>query len=38
MTANRRPALLIAAIVAVLFGALTIFSGGRALFGGGDSR
>ena len=38
MTANRRPALLIAAIVAVLFGALTIFSGGRALFGGAEAR
>lgn len=38
MTSNRNTGLLIAAIVALLFGALTIFSGGRALFGGHEAR
>jgi hypothetical protein len=31
-------ALIIAAIVAILFGALTVLSGGRALFGGAEAR
>ncbi|MCQ0094219.1 hypothetical protein [Roseovarius sp. M141] len=35
---NRRRSLLIAAGVAVLFGLLTIFSGGRALFGSAEAR
>ncbi|MEC5325696.1 hypothetical protein [Aurantimonas sp. A3-2-R12] len=38
MTTSRKSALLIAAVVAVVFGALTIFSGGRALFGGTAAR
>lgn len=38
MTQNRKLSLLIAAIVAVLFGALTVLSGGRALFGGAEAR
>ncbi len=38
MASNRKTSLLIAAIVAFLFGALTIFSGGRALFGGADAQ
>lgn len=35
---NRRWGLIIAAAVAVLFGLLTIFAGGRALFGGIEAR
>lgn len=35
---NRRWSLIIAASVAVLFGLLTVFSGGRALFGGAEAR
>ena len=38
MISNRKTGLLIAAIVALVFGALTVFSGGRALFGGADAR
>lgn len=38
MTSKRNPGLLIAAIVALVFGALTILSGGRALFGGLEAR
>lgn len=38
-TTSRRPAwATVAAVVAVVFGALTIFSGGRALFGGAAAR
>lgn len=33
----RSKSLTIAAIVALIFGALTVFSGGRALFGGADA-
>lgn len=37
--ASRRPRwALVAAVVAILFGILTIWSGGRALFGGADAR
>ncbi|WP_299783714.1 hypothetical protein [uncultured Marivita sp.] len=35
---NRRWDILIAAIVVVLFGLLTVLSGGRALFGGAEDR
>ncbi len=35
---NRRWGLIIAAVVATLFGLLTIFAGGRALFGGVEAR
>ena len=38
MISNRKTGLLIAAIVALVFGALTVFSGGKALFGGADAR
>ena len=38
MTSKRNTGLLIAAIVALLFGALTILSGGRTLFGGLEAR
>ena len=38
MTSKRNTGLLIAAFVALLFGALTILSGGRALFGGLEAR
>ncbi|WP_417809363.1 hypothetical protein [Thioclava sp.] len=38
MASKRNTSLLIAAIVALLFGALTILSGGRALFGGVEAR
>ena len=38
MISNRKTGLLIAAIVVLVFGALTVFSGGRALFGGADAR
>ncbi|MEC5292735.1 hypothetical protein VSX64_08930 [Aurantimonas sp. C2-6-R+9] len=38
MRTSRKFGLLIAAAVAVVFGALTIFSGGRALFGGTAAR
>lgn len=38
MASNRKSSLLIAAAVALLFGALTILSGGRALFGGMEAR
>ena len=37
MIANRNTGLLIAAFVAFVFGALTIVSGGRALFGGAEA-
>ncbi len=35
---NRRWGLILAAGIAVMFGALTIFAGGRALFGGAEAR
>ncbi|WP_324753924.1 hypothetical protein [Roseovarius sp. Pro17] len=35
---NRRWSVVIAAIIAVLFGLLTLFSGGRALFGTAEAR
>lgn len=38
MAYNRKTGLVIAATVAVVFGALTVFSGGRALFGGDGAR
>lgn len=38
MTSKRNTGLFIAALVALLFGALTILSGGRALFGGDEAR
>lgn len=38
MTDKRSTGLMIAAIVALIFGALTILSGGRALFGGADAQ
>lgn len=38
MTSKRNTGLLIAALVALLFGALTVLSGGRALFGGLEAR
>lgn len=38
MALTRKNSLMIAAIVAVLFGALTILSGGRALFGAPEAR
>lgn len=38
MASNRKTGLLVAATVALLFGALTILSGGRALFGGPEAR
>lgn len=38
MTEKRSTGLMIAAIVALIFGALTILSGGRALFGGVDAQ
>ena len=38
MASKRNTSLLIAAIIALLFGALTILSGGRALFGGAEAR
>ncbi|SMX48877.1 hypothetical protein [Maliponia aquimaris] len=37
MIANRNTSLTIAALVALVFGALTIVSGGRALFGGPEA-
>ncbi|WGW05603.1 hypothetical protein [Tropicibacter oceani] len=37
MIADRNTSLLIAALVALVFGALTIVSGGRALFGGAEA-
>ena len=38
MTKPNKTAVLIAAAVAILFGALTILSGGRALFGSAEAR
>ncbi len=38
MATHRKTGLLIAAAVALLFGVLTVFSGGRALFGGVEAR
>ena len=38
MATNRKTGLLIAAIVALAFGALTVLSGGRALFGAAEAR
>ena len=38
MASNRKTSLLIAAIVALAFGALTVLSGGRTLFGGAEAR
>ena len=38
MATNRKAGLLIAAIVALAFGALTVLSGGRALFGAAEAR
>ncbi|MCI2395711.1 hypothetical protein [Aliiroseovarius sediminis] len=38
MSSNRKTSLTIAAAVALAFGALTVLSGGRALFGGADAR
>ena len=38
MSRNRNLSLPIAAIVALLFGVLTVFAGGRALFGGAEAR
>ncbi|MGM0583825.1 MAG: hypothetical protein ACQEUZ_04160 [Pseudomonadota bacterium] len=35
---TKRRYITIAAVVAVLFGLLTVFSGGRALFGGAEAR
>lgn len=38
MSAARSPALRTLAVLAVVFGALTVFSGGRALFGGAQAQ
>jgi hypothetical protein len=38
MISNRNNSLTIAALVALVFGALTVFSGGRALFGGTQAQ
>jgi hypothetical protein len=38
MTSNRNTSLTIAAFVALIFGALTVFSGGRALFGDAQAQ
>lgn len=38
MASRRRVSLIFAAIVAVVFGILTVISGGRALFGGAEAR
>lgn len=38
MTTNRNISLLVAAIVALAFGALTVLSGGRSLFGGAEAQ
>ncbi len=38
MASNRKTSLTVAAIVALVFGALTVLSGGRALFGGAEAR
>lgn len=38
MARTRKNSLKAAAIVALVFGALTVFSGGRALFGGAEAR
>lgn len=38
MSSNRKTGLNVAALVALAFGALTILSGGRALFGGVEAR
>jgi len=35
---NRRRTITVAGVVALLFGLLTIFAGGRALFGGAEAR
>lgn len=35
---NKRWQIRVAAVVAVLFGGLTVFAGGRALFGGAEAR
>ncbi|WP_085310847.1 hypothetical protein [Planktotalea arctica] len=38
MSTNRKTSLLIAAGVAIVFGVLTVLSGGRALFGSDEAR
>lgn len=38
MASKRKNGLMIAAIVALVFGVLTILSGGRALFGGAEAQ
>lgn len=38
MTSHRNTSLTIAAFVALIFGALTVFSGGRALFGDAQAQ
>lgn len=38
MRSNRTISLTVAAVVALAFGALTVLSGGRALFGGADAQ
>ncbi|WP_370399238.1 hypothetical protein [Sulfitobacter sp. JB4-11] len=38
MASNRKTSLMVAAIVALAFGALTVLSGGRALFGSAEAQ
>ena len=38
MASNQKTSLIVAAVVALAFGALTVFSGGRALFGSAEAQ